>query len=181
MNRLKSFMKKYRSFLFLLVINTLILLIWPKIGKQTISITALNIKEMLMVIPPIFVLLGLMDVWVEKETMMKYMGDESGLLGALLAFMMGAMAAGPLYAAFPIAGILLKKGVRLFNVFLFIGAWSTAKIPLLMFEATNMGVKYMLIRLACNLVGIILIAFLLEKTTSQKDRIEVYELNGNVQ
>lgn len=180
MKKIVGFAKRYRSFLFMLAINIVIMIIWPTIGKQTIHITALNIKEMLMVIPPIFILLGLMDVWVEKETMMKYMGDDSGILGAILAFMMGAMAAGPLYAAFPIAGILLKKGVRLFNVFLFIGAWSTAKIPLLMFEATNMGVRYMLIRLVCNLVGIIFIAFLLEKTTSDKKKEEIYQLNGNI-
>lgn len=37
--------------------------------------------EMLSIIPPIFILLGLLDVWVQRETMIKLMGKESGILG----------------------------------------------------------------------------------------------------
>lgn len=178
MKNAKIFLKRYRSFILFLAINILLFFIAPSIGKSSVEITTNNIKEMLMVIPPIFVLLGLMDIWVEKETMMKYMGEGSGVVGSVIAFLMGALAAGPLYAAFPIAGILIKKGVRLFNVFLFIGAWSTAKIPLLLFEATNLGVSYMALRLVGNIIGIILMAFLLEKTSSGYDKKEAYELNA---
>jgi uncharacterized membrane protein YraQ (UPF0718 family) len=39
---------------------------------------------MLLVIPPIFILLGLLDVWVPKEKV-KFMGEGSGLKGVLLA------------------------------------------------------------------------------------------------
>ena len=59
-------------------------------------------------------------------------------------------------------------------VFLFIGAWATTKLPLLLFEAANLGTSYMLMRFAFNVVGIVLIAFLLEKSMT-KD--EVNELN----
>jgi hypothetical protein len=83
---------------------------------------------MLSVLPPIFILLGLLDVWVDRATMMKFTGKGSGLKGVLIAFLLGSAAAGPLYAAFPVAGVMLKKGSSLFNVFIFIGAWSTTKI-----------------------------------------------------
>jgi uncharacterized membrane protein YraQ (UPF0718 family) len=83
---------------------------------------------------------------------------------------MGSAAAGPLYAAFPVAAVMLKKGVRLMNVFVFVGAWSTTKIPMLLFEASNLGIRFMLIRLACNIAGITAMAVIMDRTTSESKR-----------
>ena len=78
---------------------------------------------MALIIPPIFVLLGLLDVWVPRDTMVKYMGEDSGLKGIILSFVIGSAAAGPLYAAFPVAAVFMRKGVKFTNVLIFIGAW----------------------------------------------------------
>lgn len=172
---MKKFIRRYRYALLLLLINIILIFTTPSLGISALKLTKDNIITMLGLIPPIFILLGLLDVWIERETMMKYMGEDSGLKGSLLAFIMGSAAAGPLYAAFPIAGVLLKKGVSLFNVFLFIGAWSVTKIPMLLFEATNLGLKFMLIRFGCNICGIILISFILTKFTKEKTREEIYK------
>lgn len=177
---MKNVIKRYKNFILLLIINIILVFIMPNIGISSFLITKNNIFTMLGIIPPIFVLLGLLDVWIERETMMKYMGEDAGLKGGVLAFIMGSAAAGPLYAAFPIAGILLKKGVSLFNVFIFIGAWSVTKIPMLLFEASSLGLKFMLIRFGCNLVGIVLIAFVLSKSTTDKVREEIYSNAENI-
>lgn len=170
MKTLTAFVKRYRFFLIMLLVSLSMLLIAPETGGNVFRLTGENLLEMASVLPPIFILLGLLDVWVERETMMRYMGEGSGLKGAALAFLLGSAAAGPLYAAFPVAAVLLKKGAKLSNVFLFIGAWSTTKIPLLLFEAANLGVPYMLLRFGFNIVGIACIAFLLEKSLNQQDR-----------
>ncbi|MEZ4509536.1 MAG: permease [Eubacteriales bacterium] len=133
---------------------------------------------MLSVLPPIFILLGLLDVWVDRATMMKYTGKGSGVKGVLIAFLLGSAAAGPLYAAFPFAGIMLKKGSSLTNVLIFIGAWSTTKIPLLAFEAASMGLKFMLIRLGLSLIGIPIIAVVTNRLLSSAQKDEIYVLNG---
>ncbi|ABR49374.1 conserved hypothetical protein [Alkaliphilus metalliredigens QYMF] len=168
-------MIRYRVALALIGINLLLLIISPAIGRTSIEMTGNNAMEMLAVIPPIFILLGLLDVWIKRETMIKLMGEKSGLVGILIAFLMGSAAAGPLYAAFPVAGLLLKKGSKLSNVFIFIGAWSTTKIPLLLFEASAMGWKFMLTRFMINIVGIGMIAFAIEKLLGSEDKKEIYE------
>jgi len=173
-------LKRYRFFLVLFAVNLALLYLVPETGRHSFEITGENLLEMLSVLPPIFILLGLMDVWVQRETMIKYMGHGSGLKGGLFAFLLGAAAAGPLYAAFPVAAVLLKKSAKLSNVFIFIGAWSTTKIPMLLFEASNLGIPYMLIRLGCNIVGIILIAVLLEKSLSEKDKTAIYDNAGEL-
>ena len=172
---MKKFVVRYKFFLILLAVNISMMFINPVLGKSSFSITKDNMLEMLSVIPPIFILLGLLDVWVQKETMIKLMGEKSGLLGIGIAFFMGSAAAGPLYAAFPIAGILLKKGSKLSNVLIFIGAWSTTKIPMLLFEASSMGWEFMVTRFLINIPGILLIAFLIEKLLVQKDKDMIYK------
>ena len=173
--------KRYRIFILLLIINVVVLVLFPNIGRKAFQMTNSNLIEMLSVLPPIFILLGLLDVWVKRETMIKYMGDNSGIIGVLLAFFLGSAAAGPLYAAFPVAGVLLKKGSKLSNVFIMLGAWSTTKIPLILFEASALGLKFMLIRLAMDLVGIAVIAYITEKALSTNDKNEIYlkALKGN--
>ena len=172
--KIKQILIRYRVFLILFVINLGISLAMPEIGLTAFSNTASNIKEMISVIPPIFILLGLLDVWVDRQTMMKYTGKGSGLKGILISFLLGSAAAGPLYAAFPVATVMLKKGSSIFNVLIFLGAWSTTKIPLLTFEAANLGMRFMLTRLALSVIGIILIALFTDKTLSQDEREEIY-------
>ena len=170
----KQLIVRYRVFLILFSINLVISFVMPEIGLTAFSNTASNIKEMISVIPPIFILLGLLDVWVDRQTMMKFTGKGSGLKGILISFLLGSAAAGPLYAAFPVATVMLKKGSSIFNVLIFLGAWSTTKIPLLTFEAANLGMRYMLIRLCLSVIGIILIAAIGDKTTSQSEKDEIY-------
>jgi len=175
MKQQKSLLRRYGLFLILFTANLILLFAAPELGRNSFRLTAANLTEMLSILPPIFLLLGLMDVWIPRETMMKYMGRDAGLRGGLLAFAMGSAAAGPLYAAFPVSGMLLKKGVTLSNVFIFIGAWSTTKIPMLLFEASSLGWKFTAIRLLCSIAGILMISFLLEKTTSENERKRLYK------
>lgn len=162
-----AMLKRYRAFLILSGVSAALLFIAPDTGWRAFNVTKSNVVEMLSFLPPIFILLGLMDVWVDRETMMKYMGDGSGLRGMLLAFVLGSAAAGPLYAAFPMAGVLIKKGARMLNVFIFIGAWSTTKIPLIMFETATLGFRFMAFRLSFNIVGILIIAKIMDSVAKK--------------
>ena len=162
---MKQMIKRYRLALVLMVANAALLLFVPEKGGKALSIEMDSILDLITFIPPIFILLGLLDVWVEREKLMAHMGPGSGIRGGILAYVMGSAAAGPLYIAFPIAGVLMKKGASLGNIFIFIGAWSTTKLPMILFEASSIGLKFTLVRLVINSLGIVVIALILEKTT----------------
>jgi len=130
---------------------------------------------MALIIPPIFVLLGLLDDWVPRETMVKFMGEDSGMKGIVLAIIIGSAAAGPLYAAFPVAAIFMRKGVKFTNVLIFIGAWSTTKIPMFLFEMSSLGVKFALTRLLIDIPGIIIIAYILTRITPKEEMKKLYK------
>ena len=177
-NQKQPFLKRYGALFLLLIAGVVAGLLLPDLGQAAMKNTLGSLKEMLSVLPPIFVLLGLLDVWVDRATMVKYTGKGSGFKGVLIAFLLGSAAAGPLYAAFPFAAVMLKKGSSLFNVLIFIGAWSTTKIPLLAFEASSMGVTFMLVRLGLSLVGIPLIALITDRVIGKAGISEIYALNG---
>ena len=168
---------RYKVFLLLALANIIIGLILPGIGLKSLDLTRANLLEMMSVIPPIFILLGLLDVWVDRSTMIRLTGNGSGLKGMLIAFLMGSAAAGPLYAAFPVAGMMLKKGSSLLNVFIFIGAWSTTKIPMLTFEAASLGLPFTLTRLALSIIGILAIALISQKSLNVEQKEELYKLH----
>lgn len=119
-------------------------------------------SELFTLLPFMFILLGLFDVWVPREKVEKHVGKGSGFKGSLLISLLAFMQAGPLYAAFPVAFTLWKKGCSRFNIFLYLGAFSTMKIPMLMFEIGFLGLKFSLLRILLTLPAIVAIAFLME-------------------
>lgn len=174
--KIQKFFKRYRVFLILLGLNLALLCISPELGSASLGISAKNFLEMLTILPPIFILMGLMDVWIPKQTMMKYMCKGAGIKGGMIAFFLGSFSAGPLYAAFPMAAMFMKKGVSLANIFIFLGAWSTTKIPMMLFETTQLGPKFALLRFVLNLVGIIVMSAVIDKTTSEEAYREIQKL-----
>lgn len=175
MKNVKFLLKRYALFVLLVITYIVILVAVPDIGFRSVSLTWQNVLEMMSVVPPIFILLGLLDVWVPREMMIKLTGEGSGLRGILLSFLLGSFAAGPLYAAFPVAGIMMKKGAKFSNIMIFIGAWSTTKIPLLLFEASSLGWTFMLLRFALNLPVIFLLGWLVEKTLPAHELQAIYQ------
>ncbi len=170
-----KWIKKYLVFISASLIITFMFLWNRELGLKAIDTVKFSFKEMIMVLPPIFILLGLLDTWVPKDTMVKFMGEDSGLIGILLAFFLGSAAAGPLYGAFPVAAVFMKKGVKFSNILIFIGAWSTTKLPMILFEIASMGSKFALTRFMINIPGILIIAYIVNKSLSEKEILSIYE------
>jgi uncharacterized membrane protein YraQ (UPF0718 family) len=170
----KRLLKRYSFFIIAFIITIIVTLASRNIGIKTLSLAGSSLKQMLSVLPPIMLLLGLMDVWIPREKMMKYMGENSGLLGIFLAILIGSLAAGPMYAAFPFAAVLLRKGVKFSNLIIFMNAWCVTKIPTVMFELTALGYKFTLTRFAVNLPGIILMGFLVQWLLPKNELDAVY-------
>ena len=112
--------------------------------------------------------------------MIKYMGENSGIKGIILSIILGSAAAGPLYGAFPVAAVFMKKGVKFSNILIFIGAWSTTKIPMFLFELSALGRKFAVTRLLIDIPVIIFIAFILNSTISRNKKDEIYRKAGDI-
>jgi len=126
-------------------------------------------KEMILFLPLMFILIGLFDVWVPRENIERHIGKESGWKGTGLVILLATLQAGPLYGAFPFAYILWKKGCSIKNIFIYLGAFSTIKIPMLTFEIGFLGLKFSLLRTLITLPVFILMGYLMEWYLKDKD------------
>lgn len=166
--------KKYCFFCIVLFINLILLFLQPDTGKQSFSFTGKNFINFIIMLTPVFICIGLLDEWVDRDTMIKLMGEKSGIKGILIAFFFGVITAVPFYALLPIAVVIIKKGSRLSNVLIFICSSASIRIPLLLFEVTSMGFPFMLVRLILNICAVLIITFLIDKLLTNKDKEEIY-------
>jgi len=172
---MKNLIKRYKFFIVTIVIVGIITIFNKELGFKSLGIAGYSFKEMALIIPPVFILLGLLDIWVPKETMIRFMGEGSGIKGVILSIIIGSAAAGPLYGAFPVAAVFMKKGVKFTNILIFIGAWSTTKIPMLLFEISALGKTFALTRLLIDIPGIIIIAYILAAFISKDEIKKIYK------
>ncbi len=135
---------------------------YPEVTKQAWLNSFHFMTDILMILPPVLLLVGLLDAWAPVGAIETHLGRDSGVQGMCLALAMGSVAAGPLFAAFPIVASFASKGGRIANAIIFLGAWATIKIPMLMMESQFIGVKFSLLRLVLTIPSIILIGLLME-------------------
>ena len=94
--------------------------------------------------------------------MEKHIGQESGIKGILLVIILSMLQAGPLYGAFPVAYILYKKGASIKNIFIYLGAFTSLKIPMLGIEIGYLGIQFTLARTLVSLPLFIAIGYFME-------------------
>ncbi len=124
---------------------------------------------MLKILPCAFILIGLFEVWAKKEVIEKHLGEESGIRGYMWAILLSGTIAGGLLVAFPIANSMYNKGAKLNIIFTYIGAAAICRVPMTMFEASFMGVKFTAIRLLVSLPLVIVTSILLGKYLSKRN------------
>lgn len=120
-------------------------------------------KDMLLILPPAFVLIGLFDVWAKRETIEKHFGETSGSRGYVWSILLAATTVGGVFVAFPVANALYHKGARYSMIMTYLTAASLVMIPMSIMEATILGVKFTLIRLLVSLPLVIVFSVVLEK------------------
>ena len=135
-----------------------------KVGNQFF----LFFIEMITFLPIMFILVGLIDIWFPKEIVERHIGKASGTKGIFWVVLLSMFQAGPLYGAFPVAHILWKKGASIRNIFIYLGAFATIKIPILTFEIGFMGLKFSFLRTALTLPVFIVIATIMEQYLKNK-------------
>lgn len=166
-------LKRWRTAMASLFIAAVLSVAFPRAGREALSLLGMNVGTILGILPPVFVLLGLFDAWVPRERVAPHLGETSGLKGIILAILLGASSAGPLYIAFPVAEVMIRKGTSLRNAFIFLGAWSTMRVPMILFEIQNLGAIFALSRYGASLAGVLLMGAFMERVLGPKDREDI--------
>lgn len=158
-------MKSIKNFTapILILIVFIGLAIWmPDTAVRSSLVTWDYFKEMALIMPPVFILMGLMETWIPKDKIQKWVGAGSGIKGAGIALAFGTLPTGPLYVAFPMTATLIRKGASITNMVVFLGSWAALKIPQLMVEIKFLGVAFTVTRFVLTLIFLILMGLFTE-------------------
>lgn len=165
-------LKRAKENLFLILVAVAYIamfIIKPDMGIASIKNSGYYIKEMLMIMPIIFVLTALLDMWVPKEKITKYLGKEAKAKGVILSFVVGSISAGPIYAAFPMCVMLHKKGASIKNLIIILSSWAVIKIPMLLNEVKFLGLKFMVIRWVLTVIAILVFSWIASRIVKDED------------
>lgn len=134
---------------YIIVALFLLFLSYIKDKKKTLKALNSILKISLNVLPVIFfifIVMGLITVFVSRETIANLLGSKSGIQGILLGEILGAVALIQPSAVYPFSGTLLNKGASYAVLYAFIGTAILIGISTLPAELKFLGKKFTLIR-----------------------------------
>lgn len=129
-------------------------------GQEVARNFLLFLGHMLRVLPCVFLLIGLFDVWVSRETIEKHLGSEAGPWAYVWVFLLAGTTVGGLHIALPVAHALRSKGARLDIVLTFVSCGAVCRVPMTLFEASFLGWKFTLVRFAVSMPLVLLTSVL---------------------
>ena len=86
-----------------------------------------------------------------------------------MAFVIGSISAGPIYAALPMCVMLHKKGASIRNIIIILSSWAVIKVPMLLNEAKFLGPKFMALRWVLTVLAIIIFSWIADKVVKDED------------
>ena len=176
----KELLRSYLLFTAVLAAAVTLLLIFPGRRKAAVETSADYLLEMIMILPGVMVLMGLFSVFISKEQVVAWLGKSAGMRGLFIALVLGSLPTGPLYVAFPLAAMLIKKGARVSNIIVFLSAWACIKIPQELVELQFLGLKFMALRLGLTVVFVFTMGIVMEKIVERTEQSNGGEDNENV-
>ncbi len=123
-----------------------------------------GMKMFLGILPALLNILALVSIvlfFIPNETLVKWLGKDSGILGVITAAVIGSIALIPGFIAFPLAAILLKSGVGYGVLAVFITTLMMVGVLTLPLEAKYFGMKTALVRNGLSFIGAIIIGLLI--------------------
>jgi len=154
--------RKFAAPLVVVFIYVGLFILRTDLAVQSSQVTWNYLKEMVLILPPVFILMGLIETWIPKDKIQKWLGSGSGLRGLAISIALGTLPTGPLYVAFPMAATLIRKGASYTNIVVFLGAWAALKIPQLMVEIKFLGIAFTALRFVLTLIALVLMGLVIE-------------------
>ena len=167
--KIKEFVHKNKLLVLVALVYMLLLIFSPSKAIGGFKNSLYYVKEMLIIMPIIFMLTALIEAWVPRQVIINSFGKDSGIKGAVLSFIFGSFSAGPIYAAFPVCKTLINKGASIGNIVIILSSWAVVKIPMLANEAKFLGPKFMMIRWILTTISIFVMAYIMNFIVKEKD------------
>ncbi len=110
----------------------------PERAQQALIGSAVSFSSVLLLIIAVFCLVGLLQIWISRDVIVRLLGREGGIKSLLIAAFCGTLLIGPAYIIFPLLMEIQKRGAR----------WAVITIVL-----TSYAVKLQMIPIEVEFLG----------------------------
>ena len=108
-----------------------------------------------------FIAAGMISIVMPRELLTRWLGEESGMSGLIIATIAGSLTPGGPFVQFPIVAALLKSGAGIAPLMSYISAWSLLGVNrFLIYEVPLLGWKLALSRMAASLIFPVIIGMI---------------------
>jgi len=122
---------------------------------------AMQFLKLLPTLLTVIILVSVALFFTPEKMLLKYFGDQAGVLGYVMAALVGSISLIPGFISYPLAGMLLESGVSYGILALFITTLKMVGTLTIPVEAKYFGMKVTLIRNGLSLLGAIVIGVLM--------------------
>ena len=132
--------------------------------KKTMKGIKRGLAMFIKLLPVLLFMLALVSIvlfLIPEKTLIRFMGNDAGFAGWLIAAMLGSISLIPGFIAYPLCGILIKSGVSYGIIAVFITTLMMVGIITLPIEAKFFGWKISILRNVLSFMGALLIGFLM--------------------
>jgi len=125
--------------------------------------------SVLPIIASVFGLVGLIQVWISRDLVVRLLGKEGGFRGLLIAMACGTILIGPAYIIFPLLMSIKRQGARWAVITIVLSAY-TVKIPMIPLEIQFLGWEFSVLRAFLTLLFAIPTGLMVEAFMDRQGR-----------
>jgi len=157
--------KSRAGYYFLLIVIALyfvVLFIKPDSIVPALNFFVETLVRILPILVSIFVLMAVVNLFVNQKKLVGYLGKNAGFKGWLISIIGGIISTGPIYMWYPLLSQMQKRGVRngFIAVFLYNRAIKPALLPMIILY---FGLKFTIVLAVVMLVASIFNGIIVEK------------------
>ena len=121
-----------------LMLYLLAFMLRPERALAALHTTFTTFGSVLLLILAVFGLIGLLQVWISRDLIVRLLGRDSGIKSLLLASFCGTLLIGPAYLVFPLLMGIRKQGARWAVVAIVLTSYAV-KLQMLPIESGFLG------------------------------------------
>lgn len=161
-----SITPRLRNFLYAIAFGLFVAVSWAVQFEPGVAMGrnfVLFARDMVLILPPAFILIGLFDAWAKRETIERHLGETANWRAYVWSILLAATTVGGTFVAFPVANTLYHKGARYSMVMTYVTSASLVMIPMSIMEAAILGPLFTALRILVSLPLVVMGSLLIEK------------------
>ncbi|MDA3904348.1 MAG: permease [Desulfuromusa sp.] len=153
-----------------ILIYALVFLTNPERAGRALFTAATTFSSVLLLIIAVFSLVGLLQIWISRDVIVRLLGREGGIKSLVIAALCGTLLIGPAYIIFPLLMEIQKRGARWAVITIVLTSYAV-KLQMIPLEVEFLGWPFALGRALVTIALAVPIGLLVEAVMEKQQKL----------